>query len=122
MRKRQQGLSLLGLIFGGFVLIFALLLVMKVTPSYLEYFAIKKAVVSIANETRGRGASVSDIRRRFENRSAVDDFSSVKASDLEITKEGNDVVLGFGYRKEVPLFWNLGIYFDFAADSKGSSE
>jgi len=117
MRKRQQGLSLLGLIFGGFVLIFALLLVMKVTPSYLEYFAIKKAVVSIANETRGRGASVSEIRRRFENRSNVDDFSSVKPSDLEITKEGNDYVIAASYRREVPLFGHVGLYFDFSVSS-----
>lgn len=118
MRRGQQGLSLLGLIFAGFVLVFAALLLMKVTPSYIEYFAIKKAVVGIANETRGRGASVSDIRRRFDNRSAVDDISSVKPSDLEITKEGNDYVITASYRREVPLFGHLGLYFDFVATSK----
>lgn len=118
MRTRQQGLSLLGLIIGGFVLIFVMLLIMKVTPSYIEYFAIKKAVVSIANETRGRGASVGDIRRRFENRSAVDDINSVKASDLEITKEGNDYVIAASYRREVPLFGHAGLYFDFSVTSK----
>lgn len=117
MRKRQQGLSLMGLILGGFVLIFVMLLVMKVTPSYLEYFAIKKAVVGIANETRGRGASVADIRRRFDNRSAVDDFSSVKANDLEITKEGNDYVLAASYRREIHLFGNVGLFIDFAVNS-----
>jgi hypothetical protein len=118
MRKRQQGLSLLGLIFVGFVLIFAALLLMKVTPTYLEYFAIKKAVVGIADETRGRGASVSEIRRRFDNRSAVDDFSSVKANDLEITKQGNDYVISASYRREVPLFGHVGLYFDFSVSSK----
>jgi hypothetical protein len=118
MRTGQQGLSLLGLIFAGFVLVFAALLLMKVTPSYLEYFAVKKAVVSIANETRGRGASVGDIRRRFENRSAVDDINSVKATDLEITKEGNDYVIAASYRREVPLFGHVGLYFDFSVSSK----
>jgi hypothetical protein len=118
MRRGQQGLSLLGLIFGGFVLVFAALLLMKVTPPYIEYFAIKKAVVGIANETRGRGASVSDIRRRFENRSAVDDINSVKSTDLEITKEGNDYVITASYRREVPLFGHVGLYFDFVATSK----
>lgn len=118
MRKRQQGLSLLGLIFAGFVLIFAALLLMKVTPSYLEYFAIKKAVVGIANETSGRGVPVSEIRRRFDNRSAVDDFSSVKATDLEITKEGNDYVISASYRREVHLFGNVGLFIDFVASSK----
>jgi len=118
MRARQQGLSLLGLVFAGFVVIFAMLLLMKVTPSYIEYFAIKKAVVSIANETRGRGAAVGDIRRRFDNRSAVDDISSVKATDLEITKEGNDYVIAASYRREVPLFGHVGLYFDFSVSSR----
>ena len=117
MRKAQQGLTLLGLIFAGFVFVFAALLLMKVTPPYLEYFAIKKAVVGIANETRGRGVTVSEIRRRFDNRSAVDDFSSVKATDLEITKEGNDYVLSASYRREVPLFGHVGLYFDFSVSS-----
>lgn len=118
MRKSQQGLSLLGLIFGGFVLIFAALLLMKITPSYIEYFAIKKALVSIANETRGRGASIADVRRRFENRSAVDDINSVKATDLEITKEGNDYVIAASYRREISLFGNVGLFIDFSATSQ----
>jgi hypothetical protein len=118
MRKGQQGLTLLGLIFAGFVFVFAALLLMKVTPSYLEYFAIKKAVVGIANETRGRGVPVSEIRRRFDSRSAVDDFTSVKATDLEITKEGNDYVISASYRREVPLFGHVGLYFDFSVTSR----
>jgi hypothetical protein len=118
MRHSQQGLSLLGLIFAGFALVFVALLLMKVTPSYIEYFAIKKAVVGIANETRGRGASVSDVRRRFENRSAVDDINSVKSTDLEITKEGNDYVISASYRREVPLFGHVGLYFDFSVSSQ----
>ena len=118
MRRHQQGLSLMGLIVGGVVLIFAMLLLMKVTPSYIEYFAIKKAMVSIANETRGRSATVGDIRRRFENRSAVDDISSVKATDLEITKEGNDYVIAVSYRREVPLFGHVGLYFDYSVSSR----
>jgi hypothetical protein len=35
-----------------------------------------------------------------------------------VTKEGNEVVISFAYRKEVPLFANVGLYIDFAASSK----
>jgi hypothetical protein len=28
------------------------------------------------------------------------------------------VVISFGYRKEVPLFMNVGVYMDFAATSR----
>jgi hypothetical protein len=43
----------------------------------------------------------------------------VSANDLVITKEGGQVVISFSYRKEVPLFANVGLYFNFEASSKG---
>jgi hypothetical protein len=107
----------MGLIVGSFVLVFVALLAMRLLPSYIEYFTIKKAVVSISNELRGRGGSATDVRRAFDARQAIDDFKAVKAADLEITKQGNDVVIVAAYRKEIPLFANIGIYIDFLASS-----
>ncbi len=118
MRNRQQGITLMGLIIGAVVLIFVLLLAMKLVPSYIEYFAVKKALAGIAVDTRGRSVSVAEIRRAFENRANIDDINSVKPSDLEISKVGNDYVVSAAYRREIPLFANLGIYIDFAASSK----
>jgi len=117
MRTRQRGITLLGLIVGSVVLVFVALLAMRLLPSYIEYFTIKKAVVSIANEMRGRGGNASEVRRAFDSRQAIDDFKAVKASDLEITKDGNGFVIAAAYRKEIPLFANIGIYIDFVASS-----
>jgi hypothetical protein len=117
MRARQRGITLLGLVIGSFVLVFVALLVMRLLPSYIEYFTIKKALVSISNEMRGRGGSANDVRRAFDSRQAIDDFKAVKAADLEITKQGNGFQIDAAYRKEIPLFANIGIYIDFAASS-----
>jgi hypothetical protein len=117
MRTRQRGITLMGLIMGSFVLVLVALLAMRLLPSYIEYFSIKKAVVSISNEMRGRGASPNDVRRAFDARQAIDDFQAVKAADLEITKTGNDMQIVAAYRKEIPLFANIGIYIDFLASS-----
>jgi len=118
MRNRQQGITLMGLIIGAFVLVFAALLAMKLLPPYLEYFSVKKALTGIGLETRGRGATVAVVRRAFENRSAIDNISSVHPSTLEISKQGNDLLITASYRKEVPLFANIGVYIDFTASSK----
>jgi hypothetical protein len=61
---------------------------------------------------------VAEIRRAFDARQAIDDFTAVKGADLEITKLGNDVVISASYRKEVPLFGNIGVYIDFEATSR----
>jgi len=117
MRNRQQGITLMGLILGSVVLIFAAVLAMKLVPPYLEFFAVKKALAGIAADTRGRNASVADIRRLFENRSTIDDIHSVGSSELEISKEGNSYVVAAAWRKEVPLFANIGVYIDFTAST-----
>lgn len=117
MRYRQRGITLMGLITGSVVLIVVALLGMRLLPSYIEYFNIKKAVDGIALETRGRGGSVSDVRRAFDMRQAIDDFQSVKGSDLEISKVGNGFSIVASYRREIPLFANIGVYIDFSASS-----
>ena len=116
MRKYQHGIGLGGLLIGLVILIVLALFGFKIGPSYMEFFAIKKIVTAVAQEKQG--ATVAEVRKAFDARSQIDDISSVKASDLEITKEGSDIVIAFAYRKEVPLFKNLGLYIDFAAQSK----
>ena len=34
-------------------------------------------------------------------------------------KDGSGLVIGFAYRKELPLVSNVGLYIDFAANSAG---
>lgn len=117
MRNRQRGITLMGLLIGSVVVLFAALLAMKLLPSYIEYFAIKKAVNGITLESRGRGSAINDLRRAFDARAAIDDFKAVKASDLEINKEGDGFTVTAAYRKEVHLFHNIGVYIDFTATS-----
>ena len=120
MRNRQLGVSLTGLIVGAFILIFAALLGMKTVPPYLEFFTAKKLITIIANEQRG--GSVLDIRRAWQLKTAIENVEAINEKDLEITKEGGEVVISFAYRKDVPLFGNVGVYMDFKADSRGKEQ
>jgi len=83
----QRGVTLMGLIILLFILIFVALLGFKLIPAYIDFYTAKKAVNAIARERQG--ATVAEIRRSFDNRAAIDDIK-VRASDLEITKQGNE--------------------------------
>ena len=115
--QKQRGVSLTNLFIGLFVLIFLALLAMKLIPAYMEYGTAKNAIDSIARDKAN--GTPADIRRAFDSRAAIDDIKAVRATDLDITKEGGEVVIGFAYRKEVPLFSNVGVYIDFAASTRG---
>ena len=115
MRSRQHGVSLMGLIFVLFLVVVVALFAMKVIPSFLEFRTAKTAIELVARAAQ----SPQDARRAFENRAAIDNINSIRPQDLEITREGNQLVIAFAYRKEVTLFGPVGLYIDYAANSKG---
>ena len=114
-KNTQYGISLLGLIFWLVVLIVGALLGMKLAPAYIEYGTAKSAIEAIARDRNA--ATPAEVRRAFESRAAIDNINVIKASDLDVTKQGNEMVIGFSYRKEVPLVANVGVYMDFAAST-----
>jgi len=116
--KRGRGVTLMGLIMVLFVLVFVALFAMKLIPAYIEYATAKKAIEAIARD-RTAASSPQEARRLFDSRAVIDNITVIKGSDLEITKDGGGLVIGFTYRKEVPLVSNVGLYIDFAANSAG---
>jgi hypothetical protein len=116
MRKHQSGVSLLGLLIVAALLIAIALLGMKLAPSYIEFYSIKKALVSVAAEKAN--GSPAEIRKAFDAHCTIDAISSVGPQDLEITKDGGELLISVGYRKEIPLVANVGVYINFNAASK----
>ena len=111
--KNQRGITLIGLIVACIVIIFFAIGGLKIAPAYIEYFKVKKAITAIA-QTQG---TVADIRTAFERRADIDDIDVIRPKDLEITKEGNEVVVSAAYSKRIPLFANVNVVIDFAANS-----
>lgn len=116
--KRQRGVGLLGLILGGGLFFFVALLGMKVFPDVLGYFTVVKNVKATAHDPGMSGSSVSQVRSAYMKRTQVEGGSPVAAEDLEITKEGNEIVISFAYSKKIPLFANVSLVIDFEGSSK----
>ena len=115
MRNGQCGVSIMALIAGLVVVIVVALFGMKVIPSFMEFRTAKSAIEIVAKQAQ----TPADVRRAFDARATIDDIKSIKAADLEIQREGNQLVIAFAYRKEIQLFTGVGLYIDYAADSKG---
>ncbi len=107
----------MGLVLGLGLVVIVAIFALKLIPLYMEYYKAKAAIEAIAAD-RTRTASVSEVRKAFDARATIDDIATVTGADLEVTKEGGEVVIGFSYRKEVPLFGNVGLFVDFIGTSK----
>ncbi|HYS58140.1 MAG TPA: DUF4845 domain-containing protein [Burkholderiales bacterium] len=113
--KNQRGITLVGMVVVCIVIVLVAIGGLKIAPAYIEYFKVKKAIVGIA-QTNSKG-TVGEVRQAFDRRAAIDDIDVIAGRDLEVTKEGNDIVISFSYPKRVSLFGNVSVVFDFAASS-----
>lgn len=95
----QRGISFIGLLFLGVVLALLAIVGARVLPTATEFMAIQKAVKKAAAD----GDTVPAVRAAFDRTAAVDYISSISGKDLEITKQGDKVVVEFAYDKEIPL-------------------
>jgi hypothetical protein len=107
-------MGLLGMFFVAMILVFTSMLVMTVVPSYIEYFSIKKVLDTMVADPQMQDAKISQIRESYTRRSGIDNITSVKASDLNISRDNGKLTLSAEYHVEKSLFANVGIYIDFA--------
>jgi Tfp pilus assembly major pilin PilA len=113
--KSQRGVTLMGMIVACIVIVIVAIGGLKIAPAYIEYFKVKKAVKAVAQANPA--ATVGEIRYAFQLRQAIDDIDVIGPKDLEVTKEGNEVVVSFAYPKRIPLFANVNVVIDFAGAS-----
>ena len=116
--RRQRGLTLIGLLFSGIIIALIALVVMRVVPTVIEYFNIKKAVVRATSASPS--GLPSEIRTAFDRSQAIDDFSAVAAKDLVITKVNDKTVVSFAYEKRVPLFGPASLVIEYKGDSRSN--
>lgn len=116
MRNGQLGVTIMGLLTVLVIVIVVALFGMKIIPSFLEFRTAKSAIEIVARSAQ----SPADARRAFDNRATIDNIETIQAKDLEITREGNQMVISFAYRKEVSLFGPVSLCIDYAANSKGN--
>jgi hypothetical protein len=115
--KRQRGVTFVGMVFIAGLIVFAAIIGLKLVPAYIEYATVVNHLREIARSPDARGGSPKDIQTMFNKRAQIDAISAVKGSDIEIEKEGDQIVLTAVYSTKIKLFGNLNACIDFVATS-----
>ena len=97
-RSAQRGISFIGMLFVGGVIACVGVVTAQIIPTVIEYRAALKAV-----DKASAGSTVSEVRVIFDKAAQIDDINSISGKDLEITKEGDKVVVSFAYTRELHL-------------------
>lgn len=98
-KSRQRGISFVGLVFVASILAMAGVVAAQIFPTAIEYMAVQKAAQKAANE----GQTPAEIRSVFDKASQIDDIKSIASKDLDISKQGDKIVVAFSYVREIHL-------------------
>ena len=112
-QNKQRGVSFIGILFVGGVLVFGGIVAAQVFPTLVEYQAINKA----ADKAKS-GSSVAEVRAIFERARAIDDIKSVTGKELEVSKQGDKTVVTFAYNKEIHLGGPAYLLLKYTGSSK----
>ena len=117
--RKQKGLTLSGFMLWAIIVVVALLLGFKIGPPYMEFASIQKLLRSVAADAQASGENYKAAAwRDFSLKAGIDNIQSVRANDLNIRKEGQQVVITADYTVTVPLVGNISACIDFNATSQ----
>ena len=109
----QRGFSLFSLIFFGVIIALLVVVGARVAPTVTEYMTINKAVKKAAAD----GSTPAEIRASFDRTASVDYFDAIEGRDLDISKNGDRVVVSFAYEKEIALFGSAFLLLKYRGSS-----
>jgi Tfp pilus assembly protein PilE len=113
LKKKQRGMTFVGLIITAILIVFAGMIVVQAAPTYLEFVTIQKAVDKSAT-----GTTVSEIHKIFGKAAIIDNITAITAKDLNIGKVGGRVVVSFAYEKDIHLAGPAFLVMRYAGESK----
>jgi hypothetical protein len=115
-RRRQGGLSMIGFLFVAAVVVACVMLGFRVTPAYIEYYSVQKALQQALADTKDLN-STAEIRTAFQRRADAGYIESVGGRDIEVIKTRNEVTASASWTRKLPLFGNVSLLLEFDASA-----
>ena len=113
MKKRQAGITTLGLvILVAFAGLFAFAGI-RLTPVYLNYMKVVGVVDGVREEFDGTGASRSQIRSSISRRFDIESVGIITAKDVKVLKVDGGHEVAATYSHKAPFIANVSFVVDF---------
>jgi hypothetical protein len=119
---KQQGMTFIGLVLMIAAIVFVAVIGMKLTPAYIEYFSVKKALARIANNPGFNEMHRNDIVASFNRTAIIDNITVIDGGDLLVERgAGGQTVVTADYETIVPLIGNVSALLEFSASTDSAT-
>jgi hypothetical protein len=116
-KSGQRGISIVGFLFVSAVLVTVAMVGFRVMPAIIEYYSVQRALAESLQDIRDPASSIADVRAAFGRRADAGYIESVRASDLEITRDKNQVVARVEWTRRLHLVANASLLLEFEASA-----
>jgi len=116
MRNRQKGVTFIGWLFLLTPLALLVYCLIRLTPVYLNYFAVSKSMTQVASEYKGlEGAAVNvtEVRNALQRRFDVDGINYPEVKTITVTRDGEKWIMESNYEDEVKVFAGISLLVHF---------
>lgn len=115
--KRQTGVTLGGMIFFLLLLSLAIYAAIRVTPVYMEYWLVGRALDNLVAQPGIRGSDDETIREQFAKQLGFNNVTLAKRSDLYIERVPGGVRLSASFSAKRPFLGPVNLCLDFQAEA-----
>ena len=117
LRKRQRGMSFLGLIAIVGILGFSTVIGLKLIPIYMDSWKIDGIMNAVISEAGIKEQSRQEVINTMLKRLDIDAVEAVNyrnyKESMTVTKRKNNMTINIFYRVETPLIGNLTLVAEF---------
>jgi hypothetical protein len=116
MRQRQQGLTLIGLLFASAIAVVFIYFFARLLPDYMDYWAVKRIVAQLQADATSGEKTDAELRLTFDKQLNVDYVKGLTSRDLIINRDrrqGVNVYIVWSVKK--PFIGNVSLCMDFKA-------
>ena len=113
-RQRQHGLTIIGFLFVAAVVVAIAMLGFRVTPAYIEYYSVEKALKQSLADAKEL-STPTEVRKSFQRYCDSGYIESVRGTDVDVRKVGNEISAYVSWTRKLHLVGNVSLFLEFDA-------
>jgi hypothetical protein len=111
---RQRGLSMIAFLFVAVVVVTCVMLGFRVTPAFIEYYSVTKALERSLAEAKDVN-SPAEIRSAFQRIADAGYIESVRGKDVDVVKGKDEITASASWIRKLTLVGNASLLLEFEA-------
>lgn len=113
LRNRQRGMSIPGMLLIAIMAGFYVMCVIKMTPHYFEYMAVKDIITKVSDEYEPGVTTTGQVRRSIDRLFNTNQIYGLNPRDVEVYRKGGKTFIDASYEARIPMVGRIDAVLRF---------